>query len=219
MKEAAVLVISYLLGAVPIGLIIGKVTRGVDIRQYGSGNIGATNVLRTLGWGLASMVFIGDTLKGLIAVLLAVKLTSGAYQPYYVIGAGLLSVVGHSASPFLGFKGGKGVATSLGVIIGMNWLIAAIAFSAWVLIVAVTRYVSVASILASLSVPVMMFFSKGLFGQPVPREYTVCALAAAFLILLRHRANIKRLVKGNEPRFGQKVKIEEESKQAEDKGE
>jgi glycerol-3-phosphate acyltransferase PlsY len=210
MENVAVLVISYLLGAIPIGLITGKLVKGVDIRQYGSGNIGATNVLRTLGPFAATIVFFGDTAKGLAAVLLAKYLVVGDYQPYYVVGAGLLSVIGHSASPFLRFKGGKGVATSLGIIIGFNWLIAAIAFGLWVTLVAVIRFVSIASIIASLSVPAMMFFSPTLFqGMRVPREFTICALAAALLILLRHRSNLKRLVKGTEPKFGQKVKLEE----------
>ena len=204
MKEAAVLVVSYFLGAVPVGLMVGKLTRGVDIRKYGSGNIGAANVLRTLGLAPAAIVLIGDTAKGLAAVLLAAHFIVGHYQPYFVIAAGLLSVVGHSASPFLGFKGGKGVATSLGVIIGLNWLIAAIAFGLWVVIVGVFRYISVASIIAAFSVPVMMHFSAPLFGAHVPREYAICGLAAACLILLRHRSNLERLFRGAEPKFGQK---------------
>ena len=212
MIETAVLVISYFLGAIPVGLIIGKL-KGVDIRQYGSGNIGATNVLRTLGPSAASIVFVGDTVKGLAAVLIAKHFIIGDFQPYYVVGAGLLSVIGHSASPFLKFKGGKGVATSLGIIIGFNWLIAARAFCLWVTLVAVTRYVSVASIIASSSVPVMMFLSPVIFkGMKVPCEFSFCALAAALLILVRHRSNIMRLVKGTEPKFGQKVSLEETGK-------
>jgi glycerol-3-phosphate acyltransferase PlsY len=162
MREAVVLVVSYFLGTVPVGLMVGKVSRGIDIRDYGSGNVGAANVLRTLGPGPAAVVFAGDTLKGLAAVLFAGALVQGAGRPIIVVIAGLLSIIGHSASPFLGFRGGKGVATSLGVIIGMDWLVAAIAFGLWAAIVGAFRYVSVASILASLSVPLLMHYSGAL---------------------------------------------------------
>jgi glycerol-3-phosphate acyltransferase PlsY len=206
MREAVVLVVSYFLGTVPVGLMVGKVSRGIDIRDYGSGNVGAANVLRTLGPGPAAVVFAGDTLKGLAAVLFAGALVQGAGRPIIVVIAGLLSIVGHSASPFLGFRGGKGVATSLGVIIGMDWLVAAIAFGLWAAIVGAFRYVSVASILASLSVPLLMHYSGALFGRPVPSTYQILALAAALLILARHRSNLKRLFGGTEPKIGQKVR-------------
>lgn len=210
MNYAIVFIVSYLIGAVPIGVIVGKATRGVDIRKLGSGNIGATNVFRILGPGPATLVMIGDIAKGLAAVLLATKFLHGPHASLMVIAAGLLSIVGHTASPFIGFKGGKGVATSLGVIIGMNWLIAAIAFGLWVVFVAITRYVSIASITATFSVPIMMHFSQQLFGTAVPRPFTIFALVAAHLILLKHRSNIHRLLKGKEPKFGQKVKLEGE---------
>lgn len=210
MKETAVLIVSFFIGSLPVGVIVGKLMRGIDIRDYGSGNIGATNVLRTLGLGPAIVVFIGDTLKGLIPVLLAVWIIKGSHQPYIVVTAGILAVVGHSASPFLKFKGGKGVATSLGMIIGMNPIIAGIGLGIWVLLVAVTRYVSIASIIAPFAVPVMMHFSPTLFGYSVPREYGIIALIASLLIAFRHWANIKRLLNGTEPKIGQKIKLEGE---------
>ena len=120
--SVSILIGSYLLGSIPIGLIVGKVSRGIDIRQFGSGNIGATNVLRTLGVAPAAVVFIGDTLKGLAAVLAARSLLSEHHA--VIVLAGLAAIIGHSASIFLGFKGGKGVATSLGVIIGISPLAA-----------------------------------------------------------------------------------------------
>jgi len=208
MREAAVLVFSYLVGAIPVGLIVGKLSRGIDIRNYGSGNIGATNVLRTLGPVPAAVVFVGDTAKGLAAVLLAKALVTGPHAPYLVIAAALLSVVGHSASPFLGFRGGKGVATSLGVFIGISPLIAVIAFGLWIVLVAAFRYVSVASIIASFSVSIQMLFSGHVYGKSTPYPYTAFALVAALLILFRHRSNIGRLLSGTEPKFGQKVKNE-----------
>lgn len=209
MREAIVLILSYFLGSIPVGLITGKLTKGIDIRDYGSGNIGATNVLRTLGPGPATVVFIGDTVKGYFAVLLALKYVTAAYSPYIVIAAGLLSIIGHSLSPFLRFKGGKGVATSLGVIIGMSPLIALIAFCLWVSLVAITRYVSIASIFAPFTVPIMMLCSKRLFGISVHREFAVFGFLASLLILVRHISNIKRLLSRTEPKIGQKVKLEE----------
>ncbi|MBI2843209.1 MAG: glycerol-3-phosphate 1-O-acyltransferase PlsY, partial [Armatimonadetes bacterium] len=175
--------------------------------RHGSGNIGATNILRTLGPGPAALVFVGDTLKGTAAVFIAGALIPGEHRFIMAIAAGLLSIIGHTASPFLGFKGGKGVATGLGVIIGMDPLIAAIAFLAWVVLVGLTRYVSVASVTAAFSVPIMMHFSQPLFHREVPRAYTIFALVAAHLIMLKHRSNVKRLLKGTEPKFGQKLKL------------
>src|SRR5664279_3080075 len=139
------LVACYLMGAIPFGLIIGKVTRGVDIRDFGSGNIGFTNVLRTLGPGPGAAVFFFDTFKGFAAVLLCQRL---GLNDYLIVTGGILSIIGHSFSIFLKFQGGKGVATSLGMIIGLNPIIAVIAFALWLLIVAVTRIVSIASIIA-----------------------------------------------------------------------
>ncbi|MEN6520386.1 MAG: glycerol-3-phosphate 1-O-acyltransferase PlsY [Armatimonadota bacterium] len=205
MKELVVLAVSFLCGSLPIGVIVGKLARGIDIRDYGSGNIGATNVLRTLGLGPAIVVSVGDTLKGLVPVLLAMRLISGSNQALFVVAAGLLAIVGHSASPFLKFKGGKGVATSLGMIIGMNPVIATIGFGLWALIVAITRYVSIASIITPFAVTALMYFSSAVFGRDVPREYMIVTLAASLLILLRHRSNIKRLLKGTEPKIGQKA--------------
>lgn len=204
MTHAVGLVASYLLGAVPFGLMVGKLTRGIDIRQFGSGNIGASNVYRTLGPGPALLVFLFDTVKGLGAVLICRALGLGEW--WIVLGA-LLSVLGHTFSIFLGFKGGKGVATSLGVIIGLNPVIAAVAFGIWIALVALTRYISIASIVASVSVPVQMVAWK---SMDVPAAYQTLVGVAALAILLRHVSNIKRLVQGTEPKFGQKVAVEGE---------
>ncbi len=210
MKAAVLVLISYFLGSIPFGLILGKVFRGIDIRDFGSGNIGTTNVFRTLGPGLGTVVFVTDTAKGAGAVFLAKALMQGDSQAAWVIVAGCLAIIGHMASIFLKFRGGKGVATSLGMIVGMNPLIAAICFVLWVTLVAVTRFVSVASIIASFSVTTMMYFSPVLFDAEVPRGYTITAFVAALLILLKHRSNIKRLIQGTEPKFGQKVNVEGE---------
>lgn len=201
------LIACYVLGAIPFGLITGKVSRGIDIRDFGSGNIGATNVLRTLGLGPALVVFFFDTAKGLAAVVLCRLLHM---HPWFVVTGGVLSIVGHSFSVFLKFQGGKGVATSLGMIIGLNPVIAGIAFVGWLIIAAVTRYISVASIIAAISVPVMMF----LWNPPVHIAYRIIALIAATLIVVKHRSNIKRLMNGTESRVGQRVKVDEPKEEA-----
>ncbi|MCE5199202.1 MAG: glycerol-3-phosphate 1-O-acyltransferase PlsY [Armatimonadota bacterium] len=193
-------VISYLLGAIPFGLIIG-LSRGIDIRKLGSGNIGASNVLRTLGTGPAVAVFFFDTVKGLAAVIIA---HAFGLNPYLVVACGLMSIFGHTFSVFLGFKGGKGVATSLGVIIGLNPVIAGIAFVIWSILVAVTRYISLASIVATIWVALAMVFWKSM-GVPIP--YQALACVAALAIILKHTSNMKRLINGTEAKIGQKVDL------------
>lgn len=192
---------SYLAGSIPFGLIIGKITKGIDIRDFGSGNIGATNVLRTLGLGPAIAVFFFDTAKGWFAVYLCGKL---GLSPVWIMAGGLASVLGHTFSPFLRFRGGKGVATSLGVIVGFNPIIAAIAFVIWLLLVAAFRIISVASIIATVIVPLLMIFWK---AMRVPFPYQITAVIAATAIIVKHIPNMKRLLNGTEPRVGQRVDI------------
>lgn len=199
MGQWLVLIACYLLGAIPFGVIIGKITRGIDIRDYGSRNIGASNVLRTLGTGPALLVLFFDTVKGLAAVLLCRGVGLGEY---WVVAGALLSVFGHSFSMFLKFQGGKGVATSLGVIFGLSPLIATIALGTWGALVLTTRYISVASIVAAVSVPMQMFFWK---AQHVPRAYQLMAGLAALVIVVKHHSNVGRLLKGTEARIGQKA--------------
>ena len=199
--DLLVLVGCYLLGAIPFGVLVGKVARGIDIREFGSGNIGASNVLRTLGVGPALLVFVLDTAKGTAAVVACRALKM---EPWIVVMGGVLSIVGHSFSVFLRFRGGKGVATSLGMIIGLNPMIAGIAFGLWLVIVGLTRIISVGSMLAAVSVPAMMFaWEKHV-------EYQAIAVMAATLILVKHRSNVKRLLAGTEPRIGQRVKVDQQ---------
>lgn len=197
----------YILGSVPIGLIIGKITRGIDIRNFGSGNIGASNVLRTLGIGWGIIVFVLDTLKGFIPVYACQELE---LSPWLIVIGGMLCICGHNCSVFLRFKGGKGVSSSLGMIIGLNPVIAAIAFALWCLIVLITRYISVASVIAALSVPIQMILWK---SMDVPFAYKVIGVIAALAIVVKHKSNFKRLLDGTESKIGQKVKVEEESDQ------
>jgi glycerol-3-phosphate acyltransferase PlsY len=199
MKIAGVLLLSYLIGSVPVGLIVGKITRGVDIRKHGSGNIGFTNAWRTLGWGPGIVVFVLDVTKGVVPVLLCKGFD---LAPLLVISGGLLAILGHNFSVFLKFSGGKGVATSLGVVIGIEPAIAATALGIWCVLLAITRYVSVSSILAAAGAPALMWLSPRIYGTVIPIEYRVFALVAVMLILVRHSSNLKRLYAGTEPKIG-----------------
>jgi len=203
----AAFVACYIFGAIPFGVIVGKVTRGVDIRSFGSGNIGFANVLRTLGPGPGLAVFLLDTGKGLAAVELCRWL---GMNDYLTVVGGVLSLVGHCFSVFLKFQGGRAVATSLGMMVGLTPVIAGIAFVLWVLLVGITRYISVASILAALSVSAMVLLWK----PHIPVPYQVVAVMATALIVLKHTSNIRRLMNGTESKVGQRVKLE--SKEGED---
>jgi glycerol-3-phosphate acyltransferase PlsY len=197
----AVVIGSYLIGSIPSGLIMGKLRR-VDIREYGSGNIGTTNVLRTLGARYGALVLIADVFKGVIAVLLARYIIG---TPMGEMGAGFAAVAGHDWSLFLKFKGGRGVATSLGGILPLAmWapLAAVAGVVIFVSIIALTRYVSLGSIAGSLSAVVAMAVFMGL--DRVPWEYLVYIVVVVALIIYQHRDNIRRLVSGTESKLGQK---------------
>lgn len=184
----------YLLGSIPFGLLVAK-TWNVDIRRHGSGNIGATNVMRTLGPLPGALVFALDFLKGLLAVYLGYWLGG---NPIIVLLLGLGAVFGHIFSIFLGFKGGKGAATGLGVLAGFAPEVFVIAIVLAALIIGLTRYVSVASI-------IIPFVSAGLmayFHKPLP--FAVVTLVIAVFILIKHFPNIKRLANGTENRIGEK---------------
>jgi len=215
---AAIVIIAYVLGSIPFGLIVSK-SQGIDIREHGSKNIGATNVWRVMGkkWGLAT--FIADVLKGVAAVLIAkwiadhwsypVRLPRGKIgheflaQDYAGIAAAMGCILGHSFPIWLKFKGGKGVATSLGVIFGMMPLVALADFALWGAVFAISRYVSLASIAAAAALPVLTVGFIFL-GWVKGWGYFYFAVAAGLLVIRRHRENIKRLVAGTESRFGSK---------------
>jgi glycerol-3-phosphate acyltransferase PlsY len=188
----AAIAFSYVLGSVPTGLWLGLKLRNIDIREHGSRNIGATNTLRVLGKRLGAFTLAMDVLKGWLPVAVALWLNVWEYLP---ILCGLAAILGHTFSVFLRFRGGKGVATSTGVFLGlapMPTLIAAIVFA---VVVAATRMVSAGSIAAAAALSVTVFF----FPASVPvRTVTV---VVALLVILKHRANIGRIMKGEENRF------------------
>ncbi|RHM56775.1 glycerol-3-phosphate 1-O-acyltransferase [Mitsuokella sp. AF33-22] len=185
-------VVSYLLGSIPNGLVFGKLLWHVDLREHGSHNIGATNAWRTLGKGPGFLIFLLDFLKGAVSVYLAEVLTG---IPFVMILAGVLAIVGHSCSLFLHFKGGKGVATGLGVITMLMPLPSLIVFLVWLAIVKVSGYVSLGSCIAAALVPVLAWA----FSYPL--EYTVFGVLAAAFIIVRHKSNIARLLNGTESKI------------------
>ena len=195
----AALLAAFLLGSVPTGYLVGRL-KGVDIRQHGSGNIGATNVLRTLGKPLGILVFVIDALKGLAAVLVPLWLLGPGVPAWLPVVAGVAAVAGHNYTPWLGFKGGKGIATSAGVLLGlMPWAVLVVAV-VWFAVFSATRYVSLASMLAALALPVAVagLWSAGIGGNA---PLLVFALLLSALAIWRHRSNIGRLRAGTEPRF------------------
>lgn len=187
---------AYLIGSVPFGYILAKMLRNTDIRSHGSGNIGATNVLRVIGWKAAMPVFIMDMLKGLAAVLLAKSVSD---LPTVYLGAGMLAMVGHSFPIFLGFKGGKAVATAIGVLAAISVPVLLVFIILAGLIVAVTRYMSLGSITGTVALPLLFWF----FGYD--SYHIIFGVALALLVTIRHHTNIGRLLKGTESKVGQKA--------------
>ncbi len=201
---AAVAAGAFLLGSFPTGYLVAR-ARGVDIREHGSGNIGATNVLRTLGKPLGVLVFAIDALKGFSAVWIALRLGDAGTSAWLGIVAAVAVIVGHNYTPWLGFKGGKGIATSAGVLLGLTPWTVLIITVVWLISFKVTRYVSVASIAASVAVPLSV---AGLWwaGAGGNAPLLGFALVISALAIWRHRSNILRLRDGTEPRFTPKSK-------------
>jgi acyl phosphate:glycerol-3-phosphate acyltransferase len=199
--------VAFFCGAIPFGFIAGK-RKGIDIREHGSKNIGATNTLRVLGKKAGITVLILDAVKGLLPVLVGTYLLHLS-DPWRVA-VGLSAILGHIYSPFVRFKGGKGVATALGVIIGLNPLIAAIAFGVFFAVTWATKYVSLGSILGAVTQAV-------LFWIMIPREQgyalPLFGTVVAIFVVARHRANISRLIAGTENKWGAKKeeKVSEET--------
>jgi len=196
MLEYIVFIIAYLLGTIPSAFLAGKF-QGIDIRQHGSGNIGATNAYRLLGKKIGIAVLVVDALKGGLAAYICFVV----FGSWGGIAGGLLAMIGHSWNPYFGFKpSGKGVATGLGVITVLMPKVMLVAIAVFVLIVFATRYVSLGSMLGALSVLIMSFvFQEAL-------AYKIFALVGVSMVLVRHRMNICRILNGTEPKFGQKHK-------------
>ncbi len=187
----------YLVGAIPWGLVLGKI-KGIDVRQHGSGGTGATNTLRLLGWKIALSVFILDFCKGLLPVITMRALDA----PHWATGAvAVACVAGHCWSPFIGFKGGKGMATGGGAAVGLAWWLILLLLP-MIAIVALTRYVSLASLSAAVVGPLLVI-GLAIWGD-FPLSWAIAVTAIAGIIVLQHRANISRLLNGTERKFGNK---------------
>lgn len=202
------ILVAYLFGSLPTGYLAGRLLGGFDIRERGSGSTGTTNVLRNLGKGPAIVVLLIDVLKGVAAVVMARSLFSlltadvlgaDAFLEAVVALAALAAVLGHSAPVWLGFRGGKSVATGLGTLAAMAWPVALGAFLGFVLTLAVSRIVSLSSIVAAtlaLALPMVLGF---------PVAYQLFGLAGGIYVIWRHRSNVSRLLDGTEPKIGQKA--------------
>ena len=200
MKSALIIAGCYLLGSIPFGYMVGKLFKKIDIRDFGSGNIGATNVLRILGPSLAFFVVILDIGKGFLSIFLVHFFNID--NLLILIIAGLAVICGHDWSLFLGFKGGKGIATTFGVVFALNPIIAALALIIWGIVLIITRYVSLSSIFAV----VFIFIFTILFKQPY--EYILFSAIILILGIFNHKENIGRLKSKKERKIGEKIKID-----------
>ncbi|HEU5246760.1 MAG TPA: glycerol-3-phosphate 1-O-acyltransferase PlsY [Candidatus Udaeobacter sp.] len=204
---AVVVVGSYLFGSIPFGYLAGRIA-GIDIRKCGSGNVGATNVIRTLGKGYGYPVFVADFLKGFVAVKLSILITTRVQSEWnspemFAILAAIFSVIGHSFPVWLHFKGGKGVATSAGALFGLAPVAVLVGAAIWILTFWLTRYVSVASIAAAAALPLVILIITWVSRTPGKLLfYSSVGLAA--VVIWRHRSNLSRLIRGTEPRFTRK---------------
>ncbi len=201
-------VIGYLLGAIPFGVIIGKILRGIDVREYGSGSMGMTNVMRTVGAKAGLIVLIADVLKGAGAVALAWAIFYSEPDSTVYWGqmaGGAAAVVGHSWPVYIGFRGGRGISTAFGAIMVVSWPIGLICLATFLLMVAIFRYISLSSISGAIALVVAMVISYVCDWEPV--AYLAFALVVAPIVIFRHRGNIKRLLSKTESKIGQKVKV------------
>ncbi|MFC2135348.1 glycerol-3-phosphate 1-O-acyltransferase PlsY [Bacteroidota bacterium] len=208
-----VVFLSYLVGSIPTALIISKVVKGIDIREHGSGNMGGSNVFRVIGWKFGVLVIILDALKGALAVIVIARLYLGNFPFTNVtpfddftliqIIAGLSAVIGHIWTAFAGFKGGKGIATALGFLVTIITVDMLFALGIFLIVVYLSRYISLGSISAAVSVPLIMIIRENVFHVDIQGYHTILpfSIVLAFLVMYTHRANLGRLLKGNENRI------------------
>lgn len=189
-------ILSFFLGSIPWGYLIGK-TKGIDLRKTGSGNIGATNVMRVIGKKEALITLLLDILKGAIPVLV-IKLTSYGNNHILVGTVGICAILGHCFTPFLKFKGGKGVATSIGVLLSYMPLAGALTVLIWIITVKLSRISSLGALVSFALLPLNVILIN------YPKEFLIFAWLFTILIYTRHISNIKRLIKGEEPKIGEK---------------
>jgi len=193
-----VVIISYLIGSFSSAYVLGKLIKKADIRTYGSGNAGATNALRVFGKRIGAMVFILDVLKGILAAYIGGKLIG--YDGRLL--GGFFAVVGHMWPIFLKFKGGKGIATSFGMLLSIHWPTAIITLIGFIIVLLVSKYVSLASIFSCVAAPIVI----ALVTEPFDRKFFIATLIIAIISIIKHRSNIVRLLNGQEYKIGEKVR-------------
>ena len=208
MEYVIMAIIAYLIGSVNFSILISKKKAGYDIRQKGSGNAGTTNMLRNLGKKYAAITLICDILKGLVAIVIAIiigKIMKDSNGALLVQIAGIAVVIGHTFPIFFGFKGGKGVATSLGILLLTNWQIGLICLVFGIVLIALTRMVSMASLAAAILFPVLTLFIGGEYyivpGTGLGNGYFIYSVILALIVAFNHRENIKRILNGTENRI------------------
>lgn len=203
-----VIILSYLLGSIPFGVIIGRIWKGIDIRDFGSKSAGFTNVHRVIGTAPAIIVLVLDIAKGMIAVLLVAHINLGATRMNLIdleVIAGALVIVGHVFPVFFGFRGGKGIATGLGVLWSIIPVEVSLALMLFLIIVAITRYISLGSLSASIFILLALVFEKYYLKTEVPSLLFIMIVFLTAFIFYNHRSNIKRLLNGTESKFGRKI--------------
>jgi len=205
-----IILLSYLVGAIPTSIIMSKLVKGIDIRNHGSGNAGGSNVFRVMGWKYGITVILLDATKGMIAVLLVSRLYFGNFPfpnatPFddftlVQIIAGFAAILGHIWTIFAGFKGGKGIATGLGILVSIVTVDMLLGLVVFAIVVGVSKYISLGSLAAAFSVPLFMIIRENVFGVDISGYHTILPLAIilAFLVMYTHKANIGRLINGNE---------------------
>lgn len=202
--------LSYLVGSIPSSIIISKLVKGIDIRKHGSGNAGGTNVFRVMGWKWGVFTILLDTLKGAVAVIIVARLYLDSFPfanitPFddftlVQIICGIAAVVGHIWTVFAGFKGGKGIATALGFLLAIVTVDMLLALGIFFIVVYVSRYISLGSLSAAVSIPLIMVIRENVFGVDIPGYHTILPfiIALSLLVFYTHRANIVRLLNGSE---------------------
>jgi glycerol-3-phosphate acyltransferase PlsY len=215
---SAIIILSYLIGSIPTSILLSKAVGGIDIREHGSGNAGGTNVMRVLGWKLGLTVIILDALKGVLAVVVVARLHYGnipfnnitPFDDFTLVQiiAGISAVVGHIWTIFAGFKGGKGIATALGMLLMIITIDMLIAIGIFILVVTVSRYVSLGSIIGAITVPLTLVMRENVFHVNIPNYNTLLpfVIAISLLVLFTHRKNVVRILNGKENKISFKKK-------------
>lgn len=205
-----IIILSYLIGSIPTSLIISKAAKGIDIREHGSGNAGGTNVMRVLGWKHGVLVILLDALKGVLAVIVVARLHYGSipfenatpFDDFTLVQiiAGISAVIGHIWTVFAGFKGGKGIATALGMLLMIVTVDMLIALGVFILVVTFSRYVSLGSLAGAIAVPLTLIVRENIFHVDIPNYSTLLPflIFTALLVIFTHRKNVLRLLNGSE---------------------